>query len=102
VNRLAWSGTAGSLLFVLGGCPAPATDPPPPPQKLEILPAPPRALGAHAAGTDAAPKPEISPPGDSEAAPSPTPLPTDAAPEGSAPDPDPAPPPSPADAGTAL
>ena len=101
MSRLAL-GLAGCVAL-LAGCPAPATDPPPPPQKVEILPAPPRALGAQAAGTDAAPKPEIIPPSETEGGPSPTPLPPGAVPEGSAaPDPEPAPTPTPADAGTAL
>jgi hypothetical protein len=45
----------------LTGCPALSSDAPPPPRKAEILPAPPRALGAHAAGTDAAPRPDLTP-----------------------------------------
>lgn len=49
------------LVFGLCGCPAVVTDPPPPPSKAEIVTAPPRALGALAAGTEAAPRPEITP-----------------------------------------
>jgi hypothetical protein len=52
---LAW------LLCFLGGCPAPISDPPPPPVKPEIPAAPPRALGARAAGTEAAPRPDNLP-----------------------------------------
>lgn len=75
----------GYGLALLGGCPAAPTDPAPPPGKLEILPAPPRALGAHAAGTDAAPKPEVTtPPPDPESTPAPAPAPPGAAPGGSA------------------
>jgi hypothetical protein len=48
--------------LALAGCPAPVSDPPPPPSKVEIHTAPPRALGALAAGTDAAPKPDAIPP----------------------------------------
>ena len=59
------SGVARSLLLLvalaLSGCPALSTDPPPPSTKPEIPTAPPHALGALAAGTDAAPKPDTSP-----------------------------------------
>ena len=48
----------------LTGCPTPPNDPPPPPRKPDIAVAPPRALGALAAGTDAAPRPEVSPGGE--------------------------------------
>jgi hypothetical protein len=48
----------GALASLLVGCPAPTVDPPPAPAKPEIPVAPPRALGARAGGTDAAPKPE--------------------------------------------
>jgi hypothetical protein len=95
-SRLCWA--VWGLL--LAGCPQASTEPPPPPRKAEILPAPPRARGAHAAGTDAAPRPEITPA-------EPDSLPAYPVP-GAAPDadagaaPDAAPPPSPADAGTAL
>jgi hypothetical protein len=46
---------------LLAGCPTVTNDPPPPPTKPEIVPAPPRALGAMAAGTDAAPRPDRTP-----------------------------------------
>jgi hypothetical protein len=87
----------GGLL--LSGCTQSPAEPPPPPRKAEILPAPPRALGAHAAGTDAAPKPEVSPAPDPDSFPS-YPLPS-ALPD-AGPAPDASPPPSSADAGTAL
>ena len=48
----------------LTGCPNPPNDAPPPPRKPDIAVAPPRALGALAAGTDAAPRPEVSPSGE--------------------------------------
>jgi hypothetical protein len=50
----------GALLGagLLAGCPAVSSDPPPPTTKPEIVVAPPRALGAMAAGTDAAPLPD--------------------------------------------
>jgi hypothetical protein len=57
--------TASALLVasaLLSGCPAPETDPAPPPRKPEVVTAPPRALGALAAGTDAAPRPEAGVP----------------------------------------
>jgi hypothetical protein len=46
---------------LLAGCPAVFNDPPPPATRPEIVPAPPRALGAMAAGTDAAPQPDRTP-----------------------------------------
>lgn len=94
----------------LSGCPTPPNDPPPPPRKPEIAVAPPRALGALAAGTDAAPRPEVGEPGglfepDAPVVPEPAP----AAPEPSAAEPDPPTPHAPAphapaapDAGMAL
>jgi hypothetical protein len=48
------------LALALCGCPAVVSDPPPPPTKAEIVSAPPRALGALAAGTDAAPRPDVT------------------------------------------
>jgi hypothetical protein len=87
-------------VLALVSCRATPSEPPPPSAKLDILPAPPRARGAAAGGTDAAPKPEMLPAPDTagdEGAPAPSPpermLP---APDGSAP------PPTPPDAGTAL
>lgn len=54
------------LLITVGafvvGCPTQVPDPPPPPNKPEISAAPPEALGAMAAGTDAAPRPELDEP----------------------------------------
>jgi hypothetical protein len=49
--------------FVLGlaACPPVVSDPPPPPSKPEIVGAPPRALGALAGGTEAAPRPDVTP-----------------------------------------
>ncbi|HYJ08014.1 MAG TPA: hypothetical protein VEX18_03375 [Polyangiaceae bacterium] len=49
------------LAFGLVGCPTGPSDPPPPASKPEIPQAPPRAVGALAAGTDAAPRPERTP-----------------------------------------
>ena len=82
----------------LTGCPTPPNDAPPPPRKPDIAVAPPRALGALAAGTDAAPRPEVSPgselfepdvpPSAPEApAPAPTPAPEDSAVEPESPSP---------------
>ena len=85
---------AGSLLllpFLVSGCPAPQTDPPPPPRKVEIPTAPPHALGALAGGTDAAPRPESGLPG-MELEPA-LPLPSDGG------TPAPAPPPAPSGSG---
>ena len=82
----------------LSGCSTPPNDAPPPPRKPDIAVAPPRALGALAAGTDAAPRPEVSPGGElfepdvpAPEVPAPTPAP---APEDSAAEPEspPAPP----------
>jgi hypothetical protein len=93
------------LAAPLAGCPAPQTDPPPPPRKAEIAVAPPRALGALAAGTDAAPKPDASPVlGDDDGSLAPPGLPAPAPPAttpdaGAAP---PAPTPATPDAGMAL
>ena len=91
----------------LAGCPATPSDPPPPPSKAEIAVAPPRALGALAAGTDAAPKPDASPVlGDDDGSPAPAvPGLPPAAPPAATPDAGAAPPaPTPAtpDAGMAL
>jgi hypothetical protein len=49
------------LACLATACPSPRPDPPPPPTKPEIVPAPPRARGALAAGTDAAPGVENEP-----------------------------------------
>jgi hypothetical protein len=100
--------------LVLSGCPTASNEPPPPPRKAEIPVAPPRALGALAAGTDAAPRPDMTPPvtePDPEAplvppavpapaapAPAPAPAPDDSA----APSEKPAPPALAPDAGMAL
>ena len=64
----------------LMGCPSPPTDPPPPPRKPEIPAAAPRALGALAAGTDAAPRPDVTLPGVEAEPDVPLVPPTDAAP----------------------
>lgn len=101
-----------SLLFVsmaaaLAGCPSVTSEPPPLARSSEIPVAPPGARGALAAGTDAAPRPDVSPGQEDEgaappgaapsgAAPPPAPSPSGEAPEGAAPI-KPAP-----DAGTAL
>jgi hypothetical protein len=62
-----------AMLALAWGCEQGAVDPPLPPPKFEIAAAPPGALGAKAAGTDAAPLPpedEQSPwPADEEPAP---------------------------------
>ncbi len=73
-----------TLGLALAGCPAAPSDPPPPPRKAEIVPAPPNARGARAAGTDAAPKPELGfPAGTDGLLPTPS---TEAAPDGGSPD----------------
>jgi hypothetical protein len=77
----------GGVIF-LTGCSTAPSDPPPPLRKPEITPAAPRALGALAAGTDAAPRPDLSPPG-GEVEPDVPSEPGPAAPEGSAPAPEP-------------
>lgn len=91
----------GGLALSLAACPAAPTEPPPPPRKAEVLPAPPNARGARAAGTDAAPKPELGIPlGDDVAVPeggAPAPVPP-ASPSDPAPSPSPAAP----DGGMAL
>jgi hypothetical protein len=103
----------------LTGCPSPPNDAPPPPRKPEIAVAPPRALGALAAGTDAAPRPEVSPGGElfepdvppaapEEPAPAPSPAPDDSGaepetlPSPHAPKPPRAPKPPPPEPGMAL
>jgi preprotein translocase subunit SecD len=85
----------------LSGCPAVSADPPPPPRLPEIAVAPPHALGALAAGTDAAPHPEATPGGEVEPD---APVPPSAAPDAGAPAPVPgaATPPAAPDAGMAL
>ena len=94
----------GSVALMVSGCPAAPNEPPPPTRQPEIPAAPPRALGALAAGTDAAPRPDVTLPG-AEAEPEGAPTPSEApVPEGSAPGPD-KPVPAPAlapDAGMAL
>lgn len=60
------------FVVALTGCPAVPSEPPPPPSKAEIAIAPPHALGALAAGTDAAPRPDASPVlGDDDTSPAP-------------------------------
>jgi hypothetical protein len=44
-------------LWALAACRAPASEPAPPSASYELVPAPPGARGARAAGTDAAPPP---------------------------------------------
>ena len=92
------------LALLASGCHAAPNEPPPPPRRPEIPAAPPRALGALAAGTDAAPRPDVTLPG-AEAEPEGAPTPPEApAPEGSAAEPE-KPVPAPAvapDAGMAL
>ena len=96
LGRLALSFTA----LILAGCPAPVSDPPPPPRKAEIAVAPPHALGALAGGTEAAPRPDApSPAGDDGATPPPLLPPLGGAPDAGAP---PLAPPSAPDAGMAL
>lgn len=99
-RRFAWL-----LPLLLCGCPATPGEPPPPAARLEIPLAPPRARGALAAGTDAAPKPDGLPP-DAEAEPAvPVPPPAGSAPDAGAPAPAPEPEPatpSAPDAGMAL
>jgi len=89
----------GSL--TLCGCPSASTEPPPPPRKPEITVAPPHALGALAAGTDAAPRPYATLPGtDAEPPPSAPAVPSEV-PDAGAPGATPAPQAAP-DAGMAL
>jgi len=45
------------LALELASCHSPVPDPAPPPASYELVPAPPGARGARAAGTDAAPPP---------------------------------------------
>lgn len=89
------------LLLGLAGCPAVPNEPPPPAAKLEIPAAPPRARGAKAGGTDAAPRPDgVVGPTTGEPEPAvPVPPPAGSAPDGAAPAPVA---PSPPDAGIAL
>jgi hypothetical protein len=77
----------GALPLFFCGCAAVSSDPPPPPRKAEIALAPPRALGALAAGTDAAPHPDMTPPGGEVEPDVPEPLPSGAAPDGGVPAP---------------
>jgi len=97
--RLGW----GALALLLGGCPAVASDPPPPTRQPEIPSAPPHALGALAAGTDAAPHPDAAALGDDVAPDVPVPPPS-GPPDAGAPVPAAPVPPAPAapDAGMAL
>ena len=87
--------------LVLCGCPGPFSDPPPPPRKPEIPAAPPHALGALAAGTDAAPRPYTTLPGSEGEPLVPAPVPPSATPDAGAPDGAPTPKAAP-DAGMAL
>lgn len=93
--RVRLLGLLSLVALNLTGCPALTSDAPPPPRKAEILPAPPRALGAHAAGTDAAPRPDLTPKVMEDGAPSPLLLPDAGAPP-------PIPPAATPDAGMAL
>lgn len=89
----------GAVALLLLGCPSVASDPPPPTRQPEIPAAPPHALGALAAGTDAAPHPDAAlPTGEAEPdVPSPAPS---AVPDAGAPGT--AAPPTAPDAGMAL
>jgi hypothetical protein len=88
--------------LLLCGCPGGSSDPPPPPRKPEIATAPPHALGALAAGTDAAPRPYATLPGTEGEPLVPAPVPPGAAPDAGTPDAAPAPKAEPPDAGMAL
>src|SRR5688572_3185403 len=57
-----WSSKLARLsgVMVLAGCQTPVPDPPPPVSKAELPSAAPRAVGALAAGTDGAPRPDPS------------------------------------------
>jgi hypothetical protein len=91
------------LPLLLSGCPATPGEPPPPAAKLEIPLAPPRARGALAAGTDAAPKPDGLPPEAEPEPAAPVPPPAGSVPDAGAPAPEPEPAaPSAPDAGMAL
>ncbi|RYZ02499.1 MAG: hypothetical protein EOO73_31705 [Myxococcales bacterium] len=70
--------------LALFACSASPTEPPPPSRKPELVPAPPHARGARAAGTDAAPKPDLGLPTTADGlAPE---APTEPAPDAGAPD----------------
>ncbi len=90
-----------ALAGLLCGCPGPFSDPPPQPRKPEIPTAPPHALGALAAGTEAAPRPYTTLPGTEGEPLVPAPVPSGAAPDAGAPEGAPAPKAGP-DAGMAL
>jgi hypothetical protein len=60
---------AVALALVCSGCPSAAKDGPPPAESVVIASAAPRALGALAAGTDAAPRALASPGGSLRAEP---------------------------------
>ena len=98
--------TLALSVLVLSGCPTASNEAPPPVRKPEIPIAPPHALGALAAGTDAAPKPDVTlPEGEAEPdAPAPSPPAPGPTPDGSAEIPEPTPPSPHAapDAGMAL
>jgi len=55
LSRLGRLPTSAWLALICTGCPAGRADPPPPAESLEIASAAPGALGALAAGTEAAP-----------------------------------------------
>ena len=98
--KLSGLGVLGAALALLSGCPSVVSDPAPPPRPPEIAAAPPHALGALAAGTDAAPHPEATPGGEAE--PDVPVPPPGAAPDAGAPVPGAAAPPAAPDAGMAL
>jgi hypothetical protein len=87
---------------LLCGCPGAWSDPPPPPRKPEIPTAPPHALGALAAGTDAAPRPYTTLPGSDGEPVAPPAAPPPVAPDGGVPDAGPSPKTGAPDAGMAL
>jgi DNA polymerase-3 subunit gamma/tau len=101
--RLATHALAVCALLATG-CPTASSDAPPPVRKPEIPTAPPHARGALAAGTDGAPRPEVSPPGGDLGEPDVPSEPAPAAPEGSAAPPEEpeAPAPAPTAPGMAL
>ncbi len=99
-----WRLALCAAAVLLSGCPAVTSDPAPPPRQPEIAVAPPHALGALAAGTDAAPHPDTTPGGElvEPDVPVPPPLAPGAVPDGGAPAPGAAAPPAAPDAGMAL
>src|SRR3954468_23078836 len=75
----------GAMAMLTAGCPSVVSEPPPPMRQPEIPVAPPHALGAHAAGTDAAPHPDTARPGGEADPDAPPPAPSSGLPDAGAP-----------------